>query len=80
MVDRATLQRPRPLRVLRTVRPRGLTAGEARIGLERAWQDVTLVADWLAQTHPVAAIGCRLSVRMAYSALLTIDRVVARLE
>ena len=67
-------------RVLGTLRPRALTPTEARIALQRAWEDVTLVGDWLRDEHPVAAVACRLSMRMTYSALLAIDRVVGALE
>lgn len=67
-------------RVLGTLRPRGLTPSEACVALERAWQDVTLVADWLRAQHPVAHAACKLSLRVVYSGLLAVDRVVCELD
>lgn len=67
-------------RLLGTLRPRGLTPSEARVALERAWQDVTLVADWLRAEHPIAHVACKLSLRVVYSGLLAVDRVVGEVE
>jgi hypothetical protein len=67
-------------RVLGTLKPRALTATEARIALQRAWEDVTLVLDWLRAEHPVAHAACKLSARVVYSGLIAIDRVVGELE
>jgi hypothetical protein len=76
----ASFPRSRARRVLGTLKPRGRTASEARIALERAWEDVSLVADWLRAEHPVAHVACKLSVRVVYSGLIAIDRVVGELE
>jgi hypothetical protein len=77
---RPPLTSPASSRVLGTLRPRGLTPSEARIALERAWQDVTLVADWLRGEHPVAHAACKLSLRVVYTGLLAVDRVVGEVE
>jgi hypothetical protein len=81
-VDRArTRASVLPPLVLGTVRPRGLTASEARVALQRAWADVTLVSDWAPGRAPGRVHGVPSLDTHVYSALLVIERRQhARLE